>query len=265
MVSVASGGGVHATAVAGYARAGDDYERARPDYPAEVLDALCVELGLGPASVVVELGAGTGKFTRLLAPRVATVVATEPVGAMRAHLAAVASPVVAATAEALPLAGCSVDAVVAATAFHWFRAGAALAEARRLLRPGGGLGLAWNNPDRDADWVARVWAVVDEARGSVPGNRDLRWREAFGPRCGFSPLRHRRFSHVVTLTHDQLLARVSSISFIAALGHDDRRALLGRVGAIVDAHPDLAGSASVPLPYRCDLYWCHRAPDGARR
>lgn len=253
---------VHSTAAAGYARAGDDYEKARPAYPAEMLDTLCTELDLGPDSVVVELGAGTGKFTRLLAPRVGMVVATEPVAAMRAHLGGVASRVVAAAAEAVPVASGSVDAVVAATAFHWFSTGATLAEIRRVLRPNAGLGLAWNNPDRDADWVARVWVVVDGARGSVPGNRDMRWREAFATTNGFTPLAHARFSHSVTLSHQELLTRVSSISFVAALPEDDRHALLEQVRAIVDAHPDLSGSDSVSLPYRCDLYWCRSRPPG---
>lgn len=249
---------IHRTAAAGYGRAGDDYERARPDYPVDVLDALTAELGLGPSSVAVELGAGTGKFTRLLAPRLAMAVATEPVAAMRAHLGLVTSPVVAATAEAVPLRAGSVDAVVAATAFHWFGAEATLGEARRVLRPDGGLGLVWNNPDRDTDWVAQVWAVVDGARGSVPGNRDLRWRNAFAGKSGFSPLSHARFSHAVSLSHSELAARVASISFVAALADTERAALLDRVGVIVASHPELAGRDRITLPYRCDLYWCHR-------
>lgn len=250
---------IHDTAAAGYRRAGDDYERARPAYPAEALDALVGGLGLGASSVVVELGAGTGKFSRLMAPRVGLLVATEPVAEMRAHLVAAATnPVVAATAEAVPVASGRVDAVVAATAFHWFEADVALAEAERILRPGGGVGLAWNNPDRSVDWVARVWGVVDEARGAVPGNRDMRWQDAFAGAPAFSPLASASFSHEVVLTHDQLEGRVTSISFVAALPDADRKALLTRVRAIVAADTDLGGSATVRLPYRTDVYWSTR-------
>lgn len=250
---------IHDTAAAGYRRAGDDYERARPAYPGEALDAMVSGLGLGPSSVVVELGAGTGKFSRLMAPRVGLLVATEPVAEMRAHLvAAVTNPVVAATAEAVPVAAGRADAVVAATAFHWFQADVALAEAERVLRPGGGIGLTWNNPDRRVDWVARVWGVVDQARGSVPGNRDMRWQEAFVAAPAFSPLASASFSHEVVLTSDQLEDRVTSISFVAALPDAEREALLTRVRAIIATDADLSAGATVRLPYRTDVYWSTR-------
>lgn len=250
---------IHDTAAVGYKRAGDDYERARPAYPEAALTALVDGLGLGPSSVVVELGAGTGKFTRLMAPKVGLLVATEPVDEMRTHLVAAATnPVVAATAEAVPVATGRADAVVAATAFHWFRAEAALAEAGRVLRPGGGIGLVWNNPDRAVDWVAQVWAVVDKVRGAVPGNRDLRWQDAFASSRAFSPLASASFSHAVELTPDQMEARIISISFVAALPDADREALLERVRAIVATDPDLRGGATVSLPYRTDVYWSTR-------
>ena len=250
---------VHPTASDGYAAAGSDYERARPVYPPAAIELLCDELRLGPASVVVELGAGTGKLTRMLVPLVGTVVATEPVAAMRAELGAtVATPVVAATAEAVPLASHCADAVVAATAFHWFRGPETLAEAERVLRRGGGLGLLWNNPDRDVDWVRRIWEIVDQHRGDTPGNRDLRWRAAFATAADLTPLEHRRFGHAVEVDVDGLLARVASISFIAALAPADRDAVLARVRSITAVHPDLAGRARFELPYRTELYWCRR-------
>ena len=250
---------VHPTASRGYSAGGDDYERSRPAYPGEALDVLRNELRLGANSVVVELGAGTGKFTRMLAPSVRLLVAAEPVEAMRAQLtAAVTTPVVAATAEAVPLAPGCADAVVAATAFHWFRGEEALAEIHRVLRSDGGLGLLWNNPDREWDWVHRVWAIVDEHRGATPGNRDLQWQEPFARAAGFTPLAHRRFGHSVDVDLDALIARVASISFIAALSPVERDAVLERVRAVAAAHPDLTGRPSFKLPYRTDLYWCHK-------
>lgn len=244
---------IHEVAAAGYRVAGGDYERTRPDYPGEVLDILGRELGVGLSMTVVELGAGTGKFTRMLAPEVGLLVATEPVAAMRAELAAaVATPVVAATAEAVALRHGCADLVVAATAFHWFRGREALAEAHRLLRPGGGLALVWNNPDRSYDWVARIWSLVDEHRGATPGNRDLRWREAFTGTTGFTPLTTRRLSHAVRMSVDDLVGRVGSISFIAALEPHEKEAVLATVRDIV------AGRDDVELPYVTELHWCAR-------
>ncbi len=244
---------IHDMAAAGYRVAGADYERTRPDYPDEVLDILRHELGVGRATTAVELGAGTGKFTRMLAPEVGLLVATEPVPAMRARLvAAVATPLVGAAAEAVPLRDGCADLVVAATAFHWFQGRQALAEAHRVLRPEGGLALMWNNPDRRCDWVARIWGMVDEHRGATPGNRDLRWREAFTGDTGFTPLTSRDLSHTVAMSVDDLVARVGSISFIAALHPGEKEAFLAGVRGVV------AGRERVELPYVTEVHWCRR-------
>lgn len=147
---------IHDIAAQGYAAADEDYERARPSYPTRAVELLLAELGIAPESTVLDLGAGTGKFTRLLRPTGATLLALEPVSAMRRHLADAVpeARVLDGTAESIPLPDGSVDAIVAATAFHWFKGDDALEEIARVLRPGGGLGLVWNNPDEDADWVA---------------------------------------------------------------------------------------------------------------
>ncbi|HWC25213.1 MAG TPA: class I SAM-dependent methyltransferase, partial [Solirubrobacteraceae bacterium] len=164
----------------GYTVGGDDYERARPSYPPAAVQLLVDELAIGRGSTVLDLGAGTGKLTRLLAPTGAALIAVEPVEAMRRHLGTIAHvQVLDATAEAIPLPDASVDAVVAGTAFHWFRGEEALAEIVRVLKPSGGLGLVWNNPDVDVDWVAEIWGLVGTKRRSAPRNRDLSWKAAF--------------------------------------------------------------------------------------
>ena len=133
-------------AARGFQAGAEAYERGRPGYPTDAVDALTDALGVGPGATVVDLAAGTGKLTRLLVPSGATVIAIEPVDAMRRTLAAMLPrvPVVAGTAESMPLRDGSAGAVVAAQAFHWFDGEAALAEIHRVLAPGGRLGLVWN-------------------------------------------------------------------------------------------------------------------------
>lgn len=59
------------------------YDRRRPSYPAQVLTLLEQNLGLGRSPIVLDLAAGTGKFTRLLARSGAHTIAVEPVAGMR--------------------------------------------------------------------------------------------------------------------------------------------------------------------------------------
>jgi ubiquinone/menaquinone biosynthesis C-methylase UbiE len=114
---------IHTTAAQGFSHAANAYERGRPDYPDEAVKLLVSFLGLGPGKLVVEPGAGTGKFTRLLVPSQSRIIAVEPVAEMRLKLSQLLPEVEAldGTAEAIPLPDGSVDAVVAAQAFHWFQ------------------------------------------------------------------------------------------------------------------------------------------------
>ncbi|HEV3495907.1 MAG TPA: class I SAM-dependent methyltransferase [Actinomycetes bacterium] len=251
---------VHPAASDGYAVAGSDYEQARPAYPAEAIDLLCTELDLGPASLVVELGAGTGKLTRLLAPTVGVLVATEPVEAMRAELAsAVSTPVVAATAEALPFADGAVDAVTVAQAFHWFDADRAFAELGRVLRPGGRLGLVWNARDRAVDWVDKVWAIMDRVERRAPWRDHANWREAaLGDRPSFGPLHAVTFRHEHPTTPEGVVDRMRAVSHVAALPPPEQARVLDEVRELLAVHPETKGREELRIPYRVDCFWTER-------
>jgi SAM-dependent methyltransferase len=127
----------------------DNYVRYRPGYPDAVLDLLRSECGLCPASVVADIGSGTGISTELLLRSGGTVYAVEPNREMRqaaeARLAGYPNfRSVAAAAEETGLPGASVDLIVAGQAFHWFDQARAGEEFRRILRPHGWVALLWN-------------------------------------------------------------------------------------------------------------------------
>jgi SAM-dependent methyltransferase len=151
-----------------FGAAAQEYDRLRP---APVPEALR-ELVPSPDAAVLDLAAGTGLLSRSLAAvGVTDVVAVEPDDAMRAVLSA-RSPgarVLAGTAEDIPLPDASVDAVLAASAWHWFDPERATGEIARVLRPGGVLGLLWSFADPDVDWVAELRRIgrADE-QGSAP-------------------------------------------------------------------------------------------------
>lgn len=261
---MADGGGfivaIHDLAARGFERAADDYEQGRPSYPAAAIDCLVQALAVGAGATVVDLGAGTGKLTRRLDGTGARLIAVEPVEAMRRKLAE-ALPhvrVLAGTAEAIPLAGESVDAVVVAQAFHWFQGEAALREIQRVLRPGGRLGLIWNARDESADWVAGLSAILDPYAGDAPRYASGRWREAFAATERFDPLQARQFAHAQEASPEIVQARVASTSFIAALPDAERQNVLRQVDVLLQAHRLTSGQATVALPYRTDVYWCAR-------
>ncbi len=251
---------VHPTAAEGFTRGAQTYARGRPDFPREALGWLAHDLRLGPGTVAVDLGAGTGKFTRLLSHTGAEVIAIEPVAAMLAELAAAQSGVRAlrASAQELPLADGSVDAVLCAQAFHWFATPAALAEIHRVLKPGGVLGLIWNVGDESVPWVDALKRIQSRFEGDAPRYDRGTWRELF-PAAGFGPLHERTFAHAHVGNPEQVIVdRVASASFIAALDAPRREQVLGEVRALIDATPALAGRAEVRFPYVTRAYWTNK-------
>jgi SAM-dependent methyltransferase len=248
---------VHPTAARGFSRGAASYSRGRPEFPPEARDWLQTDLGLGAGKTVVELGAGTGKFTRLLVATGASIVAVEPVAAMLERLA-VDFPKIDALrgdAQILPLAAGIADAVICAQAFHWFATPAALAEIRRVLRPGGVLGLIWNVRDQSADWVAKLTGIMAPYEGDAPRYDHGEWRHVF-PARGFGPLHERSFAHSHTGTPEQVIVdRVASVSFIAALDAETRERVLDEVRALIAATPALEGQREISVPYVTRAYW----------
>ncbi len=251
---------IHEAAARGFEAAVEPYERARPSYPDDAVEYLVRELGLAPGRDVLELGAGTGKFTRLLEPSGARITAVEPVAAMREALAGncPAVTILDGTAEDVPVPDATADAVVAAQAFHWFDGDRALAEAHRVLRPGGRLGLIWNVRDEATDWSERITAIFDRLAGDGPRYRDLRWRAAFERTELFGPLHHQVAYHVHEVDRDTFLDRVLSVSYVASAPEDERERVVVEVNELLDKDPDLSGAASIVMPYRTDVFWTAR-------
>jgi SAM-dependent methyltransferase len=251
---------IHESAARGFARAPDDYERGRPSYTEEAISFLADALGIGPGRRVLDLAAGTGKLTRELAVTGAELVAVEPVPEMRERLAETLpeAEVLAGTAEAIPLSAGSVHAVTVGQAFHWFRGDEALAEIHRVLRPEGRLGLIWNARDESAPFMAALTALMDRYRGDAPAFRSDRWRPAFERTTLFTPLEHAEFKLDHELDPEGVIARVASVSFIAALPDDEREAVVARVQKLLEADPATRRRRRLVLPYRTDVYWCER-------
>ncbi len=231
----------------------NDYEKGRPDYPPRAIGWLIEALGIGSSSTVIDLAAGTGKLTRLLLPTGARVIAIEPVAGMRDVLSSVVpgAEVLEGTAEQMPLPDASADAVTVAQAFHWFRPEEAQAEIHRVLKPGGRLGLIWNRRDLDQPVQAELARVMESHRGSTPSHDNGAWTAAFRETRLFGPLAQEDFPMEQVVDRGQLVARVLSVSFMAALPTDQQAAVADEVAEIANRYGE-----PVTLSYTTRAYWC---------
>jgi SAM-dependent methyltransferase len=225
----------------------DAYERGRPTYPA---DAVRWMLGDQPRTVL-ELGAGTGKLTRVLVGLGHDVHATDPDEAMLAILETQVAGVrtAVAGAEDIPLADASVDAVIAAQAFHWFDLDRALPEIARVLRPGGRLCLVWNYRNDKIPWVRRLGALI----GTQEQLSDPAEALIFSERFGF--VEDREFSHWQTIDRRSIQDLVLSRSNVAVLDEAGRAAKLAEVVAFYDDFG--RGMDGMQLPYVTRCYTAH--------
>lgn len=247
---------VHPVAAAGFGAAADVYERARPTYPVEAVRWLAERAGLDYGSTVVDVGAGTGKLTRLLAGTHARVIAVEPVEGMRAVLAerVPGVEIMHGVAEALPLPDATADAVTCAQAFHWFANSQAIAELHRVLKPGGCLALIWNSRDMADPLQRQLEDLLAPLRQEVIAQLEETWRAPLEQSPLFGPLEEARFRIEQAMTVEGVCDRVTSTSFVAAMEPDEREALLERVRALVAGRDE-----PFAFPYVTELYVARKA------
>lgn len=236
-----------------FERIGADYDRFRPGFPTAAAELLLPER----VENALDLGAGTGKFTELLTDRAGSVIAVEPSATMldvlRAKLPGVRS--LEGSAERIPIGDQSVDVVAVAQAFHWFDRDAACSEIRRVLVPGGRLGLFWNHYDPACAWDRAAQRIahpaVDDADpaasttpDALPGfvflqNLELRWRE--------------------TITRDDYLSRWGTVSSFIVADDSTRAGMIAAIERVLDEHPATRGRAEFELPQVTSAFIYRRA------
>jgi SAM-dependent methyltransferase len=149
-----------------------DYVKYRPGYPAAAIDAILDGLGPPASLIAADIGAGTGISARLLASRGVRVIAIEPGDDMRGAAQPHADVTwVGARAESTGLSPASLDLIVCAQSFHWFKADDALCEFARILKPGGRLALVWNRRSTRDPLTAAFRQAILDAGGESPAER----------------------------------------------------------------------------------------------
>jgi SAM-dependent methyltransferase len=238
----------------------DEYNRLRSGPSAEALDWLIPK----GAVDVLEIGAGTGILTRLLAERAAHVIAVEPDDRMRAVLAAARSSVevLAGHAEEIPAASSSVDVVVAQSAWHWVDEARAVPEVARVLRAGGRLSLVWTGPDRSVDWMRSLWAggIIFSPEEETEVDRRRRGRHLVNVDVGgdspFLEPEKMLFHWTRPMTKADLVALAATYSAVITMDEDARREHLAAMASFLDTHEAFTGLDVIDVPMRS---YCWRA------
>lgn len=244
----------HAAHASSFGGVAADYAAYRPGYPDRAVAAAVPSRALR----VLDLGAGTGKLTASLAAPGRTVHAVEPNDSMLDRLRTDLPDVLAdnGSAERIPLADGTMDAVVVGQAWHWFDVPAARAEIARVLRPGGTLALLWNTDDRDDPLTAALGDILDSVRpsGGVTARERITVPFQAGDGLSTPELVAVDWTWRVSPAHLHALEDTKSYLILAdpavrSRTHDDLDAILGRFG-----NPD-----PVVLAQRCQVWIARRA------
>jgi ubiquinone/menaquinone biosynthesis C-methylase UbiE len=254
---VAGTNDMNSVAAMGFQDAAHIYDQARPSYPNEAikfLKSLC-----STPTTIVDLGAGTGKLTRLLSAFGAQeIIAIEPVSAMREHLQLIPSitRIIAGTAEHILLEDNTVDVIFCGQSFHWFANERALTEIHRVLKPNGLLVLIWNTLDYPRySWSQQILELINSYQPpEVPRYRSMKWKSAYENQNLFPCLQHKQFANIQHMTRETVINRFLSVSFIAVLPSEEKEKFIMKMHQIIDRTEDIR-EQTFDAPYLTDVYW----------
>jgi len=218
-----------------------DYVRTRPGYPPSVLDILRSETGLTPATIVADVGSGTGLSAELFLRNGNTVYGVEPNREMRAAAESLLAAYpnfhsITGSAEDTTLDSASVDLVAAGQAFHWFDVPKARAEFRRVLRPGGFVALMWNTRRLDTTPFLRAYEELLQRFGTdyrevVHTNVSQSTLGAFFGPGGF---RSFRLDNVQVFDLEGVRGRLRSSSYVPAPEQPNHEPMMKELDRIFD-------------------------------
>jgi len=257
-----------------------NYEKVRSNYPVEAVEFLLQKLGVtdNEASnttgnrpfTILELGSGTGKFTRvmvkLLTGKKVKVIASEPLQSMcqQFKLMVPETEIIQCAAEKIPLPDASVDVVIALQSFHWFTNRSALEEIHRVLVPNGSFGLMWSLLDVSIPWEKDLFnflRILHEGNSLVFPHFE-NWKEVFSllsQHLFSTPEECISFENCLQASSfDQAYKHFASYSIIAGGSESDKKAFQELFNELMEKHFKEKGIFFEGIRFKLYMYWCHK-------
>lgn len=258
-----------------------NYEDVRSEYPEEAVKYFLDKLGVKDDNsrvsstearpfTILEVGCGTGKFTRVMA-KVLTdknvrVIASEPLESMYEQFKVFVpgTDIVQCAAECIPLPDASVDVVVAAQSFHWFTNRAALEEIHRVLVPNGTFGVLWKVLDSTTPWAKHVCNHLDvlDRENSLVFPHHEEWKEVVGSlvKSLFSfPQEYIGFEHSLEISsYDQAYQHFASYSVVAGNSEIKKKAFKEFFNELMQMYFIEKSIPCTNIPFTLYMYWFHK-------
>ena len=232
----------------------DNYVKFRPTYPAKTIELIIQKSNIDQSSAIADIGAGTGKFTKLLLEQDLQVSAVEPNGNMRgaaeAELSAYSNfTSINGSAEQTGLPDNSIDLITVAQAFHWFDHDKCKIEFGRVLKPGGHVALIWNRRDKRSAFMAEYEQIIKRLHNEYP-NLTHDKMTAYVFNAFFK--NHETFNICWKQPCDftSLWGRAQSSSYAPAPGHPNHLPLRDALWALFEKHQQ---DGKVDFEYETEL------------
>ena len=234
------------------------YEKSRPGYSRHSVELITKKVSLTKNSKILELGAGTGKYTASLVHEGFSPIVTDWCPRMLSvlhdkypHLKNIA-----ADACHLPLQSGTFDVVIAAQAFHWFATKDALKEIKRVLKPRGYLFLIFQERVENSEWIKEFHNILYSYPYDVRARFELgTWKQAFTNQNYFSAIQHENFPYTQYIAREDLIHRALGMSFLTALPDCKRESAISRIQLLCNTHDELKEKDTVEFFYKTHVYW----------
>jgi SAM-dependent methyltransferase len=241
--------------------AAEQYDAARPSYPAAVYNLLESRTGALAAKTIADGGAGTGIVARQLLERDAAVVAFDPgPGVLRqAMLRTPSPPAVIAEAEAVPIRAHVLDMVCFGQSWHWVDQVAGTEEMSRLLKPGGWWTAWWSHPWADEEaWFDQFYGLLESACPGVSRHqRNVDWcAEAIAAHGTFQRPERHVVPWVREVTVKGWLTDLSSHSYVIERDAPERTRLLAAAESILSQQ---FPGGTMQVPFQTRVWMAQRA------